>query len=106
MGAWRSQTSFTSFYLWNMTHTSPNTFSFGPVVTAQRVVDSWSGWIPVFQLQLTRWVKCMCECVSISLLEGISETVLPQSPVDMGKSYSFPIFVICLFFLVAYAHVG
>ena len=37
-GTWKNQTTFSSFYLRDITHKSLDTFSLGPVVAAQRVV--------------------------------------------------------------------
>lgn len=37
-GVWKSQTTFTSFYLRDITHKSLNTFFLGPIVAAQGVV--------------------------------------------------------------------
>ena len=37
-GVWRRQTTFTSFYLRDLTHRSLDTFSLGPVVAAQSIV--------------------------------------------------------------------
>ena len=65
-GVWNSQMTFTSFYLCYITHKLLDTFSLSPVVTAQRVVQSWSSWTLVYSLL---WLEgqVLCECVSFSL---------------------------------------
>ena len=37
-GVGRIQKTFTSFYIWDITHESQDAFSFGPVVAAQKIV--------------------------------------------------------------------
>ena len=53
VGVWRSQITFTPFYLWDITLKSLDTFSLGPVVATQNFffflsffLSPWSWWIP------------------------------------------------------------
>ena len=41
-GIWKSQTTFSSLYIRDVTHRSLDTFSVGPVVAAQQVVKFWN----------------------------------------------------------------